>query len=599
MRQWALHYAKKGLAVFPLQPRDKIPATQNGFKDATTDSDKVYNWWEQNPDYNIGIATGQVSGGLVVIDLDIDEEKGKNGYEVLKEWQREHGELPETWQSITGRGGYHLFYKSSEKEGNRGGLYDGVDIRGDGGYIVAPPSLHPNGNRYEWEQSLDEYPLAEVNDLVRAFLHPVKEQQSQAIKPISDTIPEGTRVDTLVKLVCSQVAKGLSDEAIRAAVKAENEIKCVPPLTDEELEKTVFPALKRYQRGTSPYTNMQVMPSPGQMPAAISAAVLMDMDIPPIGWLVDGMIPPGLDLLIGASKIGKSWMALQMCIAIASGEPFMGRKTKKTKVLYLSLEDSYRRIQNRMKRQLQGKPVPENLYFITDALPLGSGLLEQIDPYVKDGVEVIIIDTLQKIRGANGNKNAYAADYEDMSILKRYADEHDMAIIPVHHTRKMKDDDVFNMVSGTNGIMGAADTTIILQKDKRADTKATMHITGRDVLTDELAVDFNRDTCTWESLGSKEDLEKQMEDFNYRHDPIVETIKEILENYNGWQGTATEFQNEMMNRHKGYIENAEIGRRFRKLKQGLYENDHIIYEEPSGSTANRRHKFKKEELLIK
>lgn len=334
-------------------------------------------------------------------------------------------------------------------------------------------------------------------------------------------------------------------------------------------------------------------------PEAISAAALMSMDISPISWLVDGMIPPGLDLLIGASKIGKSWMALQMCIAIASGEPFMGRKTKKTKVLYLSLEDSYRRIQNRMKRQLQGKLAPDNLYFMTNANLLGAGLLEQIDPYVKDGVEVIVIDTLQKIRGANGNKNAYAADYEDMSILKRYADENDISIIPVHHTRKMKDDDVFNMVSGTNGIMGAADTTIILQKDKRADTKATMHITGRDVLTDELAVDFNRDTCTWENLGSKEDLDKQMEDFNYRHDPIVETIKEILENYSGWQGTATEFQNEMMNRHKGYMETRSIGKRFRELKQWLYEKDNIIYEEPSGKHEARRHKFKRDELLIK
>ena len=152
LKEAALFYAQQGLAVFPLKPRSKQPATNTGFKAATTDPDRIAEWWDQHPDSNVGIATGKVSGGLVVIDLDIDEDKGKNGYEVLKDWQREHGALQETAMVITGRGGYHYYYRDSGTWRNRTGLYEGVDIRGDGGYVVAPPSVHENGRRYEWEQ---------------------------------------------------------------------------------------------------------------------------------------------------------------------------------------------------------------------------------------------------------------------------------------------------------------------------------------------------------------------------------------------------------------------------------------------------------------
>lgn len=111
MKEWALYYAELGLAVFPLAYRNKVPAIEGGCKAATTEKSKIERWWNQNPRYNIGIATGNKSNGLVVIDLDVDKNKGIDGYEVLRDWQNKHGELPETWQSITGRGGYHYFYK--------------------------------------------------------------------------------------------------------------------------------------------------------------------------------------------------------------------------------------------------------------------------------------------------------------------------------------------------------------------------------------------------------------------------------------------------------------------------------------------------------
>ena len=258
MKEWALYYAELGLAVFPLAYRNKVPAIEGGCKAATTEKSKIERWWNQNPRYNIGIATGNKSNGLVVIDLDVDKNKGIDGYEVLRDWQNKHGELPETWQSITGRGGYHYFYKDTITHSNKVGLYEGVDIRGEGGYIVAPPSVHPNGNTYEWEQDPKEYEIAQVDDIVNDFFKGEKQRIDSEHKTnfkVPELIPEGKRVDTIVRLIASLRTKGLDDDAIKAAVRVENEKRCNPPLKEKELEKAVFPALKRDWQVNSPYYN--------------------------------------------------------------------------------------------------------------------------------------------------------------------------------------------------------------------------------------------------------------------------------------------------------------------------------------------------------
>ncbi len=147
----AMEYIKMGLAVFPLEERGKRPITRNGCKDATTDAAQVKAWWQQYPESNIGIATGSRSGGIFVIDLDVDEDRGIDGYHMLEDWQRENGRFPDTWTAITGRGGYHLYFKYDSEVRNRAGIIDGVDIRGEGGYVVAPPSIH---SKRIWENDI-------------------------------------------------------------------------------------------------------------------------------------------------------------------------------------------------------------------------------------------------------------------------------------------------------------------------------------------------------------------------------------------------------------------------------------------------------------
>ena len=325
MKEYALQYVRLGLSVFPLKPGGKEPLTAHGCKDASKDSEQVTVWWDRYPSANIGIATGKPSGGLLVIDLDVGKDKGIDGRETLREWERKRGKLPEnTWLAITGRGGYHYFYRDSSGNRNKAGLYEGIDIRGDGGYIVAPPSIHPNGRRYEWERPPWIYSLAAADSKVNEFLHPVPESWERKSFSLPAQIPEGGRVNAMVKLVCSQQGKGLSDEAIRAAVRAENEAKCVPPLTDQELEKEVFPALRRYQKGTAPYTAVYDKGKFRQVRGQrekVSLICMGDVEEEEITWLYQPYVPRGNVTICAAYPgTGKTFLLCYMAACVRSEE---------------------------------------------------------------------------------------------------------------------------------------------------------------------------------------------------------------------------------------------------------------------------------------
>lgn len=249
----ALKYALVyGWPVFPVVPQGKRPVTASGFKDATRDPAIIARWWDTNPDYNIGIATGTVNDGIFVIDLDEDETKGLSGSRVIADYIEKYGDLPNTVISRTPRGGKHLIFRSDSDIGCKAGVYPGVDIRGTGGYIVAPPSV-VNGRRYDWIVAPGECAIAEADSRVFTFICPAPEGFDKGAFSMPEVIPEGKRTSTLMQLLGSLQAKGLSDESIMAAVRAENDSRCVPPLTDDELERTVFPALRRFAKNTAPY----------------------------------------------------------------------------------------------------------------------------------------------------------------------------------------------------------------------------------------------------------------------------------------------------------------------------------------------------------
>ena len=245
----AIKYATEyGWAVFPCSSTSKKPLTTHGCKDAKKNVGAIKAWWKKWPDASIGVATGTASN-LIVIDEDLDEDKGLNGYEEVSAWERVHGALPNTVQCITGRGGYHLYFQYTRDDiKNRAGILEGVDVRGEGGYVIAPPSMHPNGTEYQWEDAPDEIALAPVDGVVRKFLFGDDKPHAASDFKLPDRIKSGERNETLFKLACSMQSQGLPDAAIMAAIEQTNQTACDSPLDTEELETIVSSAL-RYNKG--------------------------------------------------------------------------------------------------------------------------------------------------------------------------------------------------------------------------------------------------------------------------------------------------------------------------------------------------------------
>ena len=226
----------------------------------------------------------------------------------------------------------------------------------------------------------------------------------------------------------------------------------------------------------------------------------MSQPLTPLNFVVDTLLSQGLHILAGSPKVGKSWLALWLAVTVAKGDPVWGMGVKQGTTLYLCLEDSTLRIQNRLFEITEDAPA--SVHFTTNSDTLGKGLEEQLCAFLSEHPDtvLIIIDTLQMIRGA-GYDNTYANDYRDLSALKHIADTHRIAILLVHHLRKMNDDDPMNMISGTTGLSGATDSNFVLRKSQRRENTATLYCTGRDIPYRELALEFDGEDHVWKLLS--------------------------------------------------------------------------------------------------
>lgn len=280
-----------------------------------------------------------------------------------------------------------------------------------------------------------------------------------------------------------------------------------------------------------------------------NAADLLQEKLPPVKWVVPELLPAGLSLLVAAPKIGKSWMALDLCLAVASGGEWLGHTTNQGAVLYLALEDSKNRLQSRIRLLLDGfTPPPEACTMRVQAPMLGAGLLEMLNSWLTEhpDAKLVCVDTFQRIRPPAGkNENAYAADYRACGQLQAWAMQHGICLLLVHHTKKgINPGDVFESISGSTGIMGAADTVFTITKKARFAEEATLSLTGRDVNAAEYVAVLNQFTHKWELRGTVENQERQ----RFQANPAVKTIKELTEQ-GIWQGTVTELADEVLARY--------------------------------------------------
>ena len=252
--------------------------------------------------------------------------------------------------------------------------------------------------------------------------------------------------------------------------------------------------------------------------------------------LIDGLLNTGTYLFVGAPKLGKSFLMAQLAYHISTGTPLWGYPTRKGTVLYLALEDDYRRLQERLYRMV-GADGSDNLFFSVSAGQLGSGLDEQLSRFMQEhrDTRLVIIDTLQKVREVGGDNYSYANDYQIIARLKSFADANGICLLLVHHTRKQNADDKFDMISGTNGLLGAADGAFLLSKEKRTSNTAVLDVSGRDQQDMKLHLIRNEETLAWELERTETELWKAPPE------PVLEEVaKRITAATPDWIGSPTE-----------------------------------------------------------
>lgn len=228
----------------------------------------------------------------------------------------------------------------------------------------------------------------------------------------------------------------------------------------------------------------------------IDGETLMEKRFSKTKFCIDTLLPQGVTVLGGAPKVGKSWLVLDMCVRVAKGKNVFNLSSKKGTVLYLCLEDTERRIQERLSYITD--EVPENIFFATAANTLADGLCQQIEDFVSEHPDTVLIaiDTFQLVR-TNSGEPSYAGDYQEIAKMKSIADKNNISILLVHHLRKQGDNDPLNKLSGTTGISGAVDAVFILDKNRREEKHATLICTGRDIEYREMQLKFDHKICVW------------------------------------------------------------------------------------------------------
>ena len=283
------------------------------------------------------------------------------------------------------------------------------------------------------------------------------------------------------------------------------------------------------------YRKMRRMSDPAYL-HTVTLDELMDNVFEGKSAVIENLLYTGAYILAGAPKIGKSFLVAQIAHHVSTGQDLWGYKVHQGTVLYLALEDNFARIQKRLSKMFDMEDT-DKFFFAIEAKSLNGGLDMQMENFTKEhpDTKLIIIDTLQKIREVSGDKYSYASDYDIITKLKSFADKHNIGILVVHHTRKMESSDTFDMISGTQGLLGAADGAFILQKEKRTENKAILDISGRDQQDQKLHLKFDVERCVWE-------LEKvETELWKSPPDPLLEAVTKILTPENTkWEGTVTE-----------------------------------------------------------
>ena len=518
----ALDYQELGWSVVPILPgAKKPPILWKEFQSRIATPDEIRGWFtEQFPNANVAIICGEISG-IDCIDCDgpfaRDNLEGQSGVT-----------LPGTVSETTGRkeGGTHYIFKyhggglKNWKGFAENGNGSQCDLRTNGGLFVAAPSVHKSGKRYEWIVS----PLIEepepFPDGIKKFIYDWRYSQKGAdggrerVDPekwLKNGIPDGRKHEDSFRYACNCVNRMAFDETVSCLTTLFENCDPLPKEGPEAAAlKIATQAYEKYGDQSKP----DDFDNPDG-PETITAKDLLNLEIPPIKWAVEGVIAEGLTILAGKPKMGKSILAMNLCVSVAMGGKALAYAECKTGgVLYLALEDVKRRLQSRLNtmmipEQLNGEAMPENLHFATEWPRMGAGGIKQLREKIESipDIKMVVIDTLKMFRPTDSEKKkVYDADYDPISALKGVADEFNIAVVIIHHLRKSASEDVMDTLSGSFGLTGASDTNIVVERSTAATSDAVLHVVGRDVEAAQLGMTFEPQTLSWNILGPMSQL---------------------------------------------------------------------------------------------
>lgn len=466
----ALNYANEGTKVFPLRPNSKSGQICTSWKEEATTDIKQINQWFSNTDYNVGVRTGD---GLVVID--VDNKNGKNGFETIESFM---DIFPRTRIVKTAHNGWHMYYHVDRPIACKVSLYDGIDIRGEGGYVVGIGSIIDDSKYF----ISDNFPIAEANESVYQFLNGNQLKIKESIEKL-EVINEGQRNDYLFRMGCVLQQKGFSDGAIEACLNKENELRCNPPLENKEMNQIIKSTLK-YKKGFIEVKN-SVNYEGSYTVAELLAS--QDNDEPDI---VEDMISIGLTLFGAPQKCGKTFFGLQLSEAIATGKDFLGKKVQKGTALYLAFEDKKSKIRKRLKTM--NVEMKDN--FVVDILkPNPNYDVEnriQEELVRNSDLKVVIIDTFAKIRKSKDRD--YETEYAEATFYHELAYKYHIAIVLVTHVKKEIDvNHPFDAIYGSRGLMAGSDSILVMYKRNHLSKNRQLAIQGKDIPDDELTLYLN------------------------------------------------------------------------------------------------------------
>ena len=514
----ALAYAARlHWPVFPLTPHGKTPLTPHGYKDATLDEKQIREWWREHPDGNIGLPTGNVLWAL-----DTDPRNG--GAESLELLIYKNSGLPDTIQQITGGGGRHHAWAPDPRI-KCGTFMPGLDYKGIGGYIVVAPSIHPSGRAYEWDglTRITEQKLLRAPDWLIAEI--LKDRANGNGKPIApERIPKGKQHDTLFKLGCAMRSNGLDEAEILAALWEVNQNRCEEPGPRKNIEQLAHSICTSYAAG---FSKSSAKPQAAKPLPDLHDSVLEDVyhsDYPEPLPIIDAILYPGLTLFAGRPKIGKSWLAMQLALAIISGNKFADYLEVKQpgRCLYLALEERPRQTRSRIRQLTPPNDFLANATYIYEIPALMAGGAALLDSYLTEHkFDVVIVDSLLAITKQAGRKglDLMQTDYNIVATLRDIAEKHSIAVIVVAHTRKAPGEFI-DAVQGTSGTTAAADAIWVMQR--MPDGRVALSVTGRELESNVFALERCGDCPAWKITGEGDEIQQGEE-----RREIVELIREM------------------------------------------------------------------------